>query len=166
MRIWPRFLFVYFLDLLIRILFGLGPWNPDLFLLFLIYATYTCPLGEAFFLAFLGGILWDGAFLDFIGMHSCLFVCAAMITSKLRPLLWPQYAISRLILGVFLSAVVRFGETIFWLSYLDYEIPFASPQQYILAGAVVTGLCFMFYPWQSRPIHLSRRSPQTLFAER
>jgi len=166
MKYWAIVISAYLADIAIRVFIQPREWSPDLLLLAILYVTLSAPLGEAYFIALVSGLFWDGAFLDFYGMHSFLFVLAAMLTARLRPLLWVQYAVSRLLLGFLLSALVRFGETIFWLSNMEHPLPLAWPQRYILAGALASGICFMLFPWRSRPISLARKSPQTLFANR
>lgn len=166
MNTWIILFSAYLADLAVRILFDPGAWSPDILLLSIGYITLTSPLGEAYFMAFLAGMLWDGTFLDFMGMHSFLFVLATMLIARFRSLLWAQYAISRLFIGFILAGMVRFGETIFWLSNMGYEIPVHIPQGYVLKGAIITGICFMLCPWPSRPIRLSTKSPQTVFASK
>ena len=152
MNAWIWLLIALVVDLLIRILCNFGVWSPDILLITLIYLSMTRPVGEAFFMAFLSGLLWDTFFLDILGMHAMLFLLAVMGAAKLRSLIWGQYAVSRLLLGVFFSGTVRFAEVIFWLSMLDYEMPVSVPQRYIITGAVVTGLVFMLNPLQSRTV--------------
>lgn len=164
MNAWVRLLGALLFDALFRILFDLGSWTPDLLLLAIIYITMTRPLGEAYFMAFLSGIVWDAMFLDIIGTHAFLFVMTALLVSRLRMLIWGQYAISRLFLGFLFSGIVRFGEVIFWLSILEYELPIEVPKNYILHGALVTGFVFLCIPWQMHihPFALhSQRAPLT-----
>lgn len=156
----------FFADLAARAFFGLSGYNPDLLLLALIYITLIRPVGEAYCIAFVAGFCWDAAFLDHMGLHSFLFVLAAMVTARLRQLFWAQYAVSRLVIGVLVCGLVRFGEVIYWLSNLDNDVPISMPQRYVLSGAIVTGALFFLLPWYSKPIDLPRRSPLTVFAER
>lgn len=157
---------VFFFDLLARIFLGLGYYSPDLLLLALIYVALLRPVGEAYCLAFAAGFCWDAVFLDHMGLHSFLFVLAVMLTARLRKLLWAQYAVSRLVMGILVCGLVRFGEVIFWLSNLDNETPISMSQRYVVSGALITGLFFFILPWYSKPIDIPRRNPQTIFAER
>ncbi len=136
----------FFTDLLIRILFDPGRWSPDLLLLSVLYISLNRPLGEAYLYAFLAGVLWDGAFYEIQGTHALLFVLTTMIIARLRLLIWAQFSLSRLLLGILACIFVRFGEVIFWLSYLEYDIPVTLAYRYVLSGAVITGICFMLYP--------------------
>lgn len=147
MNPWFRVMGAFGLDILIRILFDPGEWTPDLLLIAIVYAAMTRPPGEAYFIAFAMGLLWDALYVEIPATHAFLFVIAAMIAARLRALVWGQYAITRLLLGFGFSAVVRFGEVIFWLSILDYEVPLDMPRRYILGGAAATGLLFLAIPW-------------------
>ena len=82
-----------------------------------------------------------------------------------RPNRWRHLPAS-LLIGSLACGLVRFGEVIFWLSNLDYDIPVALPERYVLAGVLATGLAFALTPWPRRPVRLPRRSPQILFADR
>ncbi len=163
---WILAVVVFFLDISLRIFFGLGPASPDILLLALLYITLKYPVGEAYCIAFLSGFSWDTVFMDNLGLHSFLFVIAAMITVRLCRLIWVQYAISRLVIGAAACGLVRFGEVIFWLSNLDQNAPIYMPERYIITGAIVTGVIFFLMPWRTTPINLPRRNPQTIFAER
>ncbi len=156
----------FFADLSIRIVFDLGGWSPDLLLLSILYLSLICPLGEAYTLAFLAGLCWDAAFMDVMGTHAFLFVLAAMLAIKMRMVFGAHYAVSRLVMGILIGAMVRFGEVIIWLSHLDSEIPVSMPRQYILAGSIVTGVIFSLLPWRTRPVRLPSRSPMTVFSDR
>ncbi|RJP32811.1 MAG: rod shape-determining protein MreD [Candidatus Omnitrophota bacterium] len=146
------FIITFFGDLIVRIVLNPGAWSPDLLLLSVLYITLNRPLGEAYLYAFLAGLCWDSVFFEIPGTHSLLFILAAMITAKLRLVIWAQFSISRLVIGVLAVVFVRFGEVIFWLSYLEYEIPLILPYKYILYGSIVTGICFMIYPMLFLPI--------------
>lgn len=163
---WIVVVAVFLVDIATRIFFQLGWYSPDLLLLALVYVTLLRPVGEAYCIAFVAGFVWDAVFLDHAGLHSFLFVIAVMFTARLRQLLWAQYAVSRLVMGILVCVLVRFGEVIYWLSNLDNAVPISMPQHYILSGAITTGLFFFILPWYSKPIDIPRRSPQTLFAER
>lgn len=166
MKTWIIVAAVLLLDIAVRIFLGLGRFTPDLLLLSLIYAALLRPLGEIYCLAFAAGLCWDVIYLDPLGLHSFLFVMAVMFTARLRQILWAHYAVSRLVMGLVICGLVRFGEVIFWLSNLDKDVPVSMPEQYITSGAVISGLVFLFLPLYSKPIHIPRRSPQTIFAER
>ncbi len=150
MNAWVRLILAFFIDISIRVFLMPGEWAPDLLLITIVYITMTRPVGEAYFMAFISGLIWDILFLDLLGMHAILYLIASMCAAKLRALIWGQYAISRLILGVLFSGAVRFLEVIFWLSAFDFGMPAAISQQYIAAGAVVTGIVFMLIPWVAR----------------
>lgn len=152
MNAWVRLLLALFIDLLIRSVFNLQQWSPDIVVITLVYLTMTRPAGEAYFMAFLCGLVWDAVFLDLLGMHSILFLLASVGAVRLRTLIWGQYAVSRLILGFIFSGGVRFFEVIFWLSTLDYDVQIQASQQYVFYGAVVSGLLFMFIPWNRRSV--------------
>ncbi len=163
---WLAVIGIFFIDLALRIFFGLGSSSPDLLLLSLIYITLNRPVGEAYCLAFAAGFCWDAVFLDQMGLHAFLYVFAVMITARLCKILWAQYAVSRLVMGVLICGLVRFGEVIFWLSNLDNDVPIAMPERYVLSGAIITGVVFFLLPWYTKPINIPRRSPQTIFADR
>lgn len=152
MNSWVRLILAFIVDLLIRLVFDLGDWSPDLLLITIVFLTMTRPVGEAYFMAFISGLLWDAVFLDLIGMHAILFLVVSVCAAQLRSLIWGQYAVSRLFLGVLFSGSTRFFEVIFWLSALDYEVPVEVSQQYIVTGAVVSGIVFMLIPWASRAV--------------
>ncbi|HXK94071.1 MAG TPA: rod shape-determining protein MreD [bacterium] len=156
----------FFLDLLARVAFNAGIWSPDLLLLAVVYVTLTRPLGEAYCWAFAAGLAWDAVYLDVLGLHSFLYGLAGMSLVRIRKMFLAQYALSRLLIGSLAGGLVRFGEVIFWLSNLDYEIPVSWPQRYVLAGLLATGLGFALTPWPRRPVRLPRRSPPILFADR
>lgn len=156
----------FLLDLLVRVVFNGGIWSPDILLLAVVYVTLTRPAGEAYCLSFAAGLAWDAVYLDVLGLHSFLYVLAGMSLIRLRKMLLAQYAVSRLLIGSLACGLVRFGEVIFWLSNLDYDIPVSLPQRYVLAGVLATGLVFALTPWPRRPVRLPRRSPQILFADR
>lgn len=150
----------------LRALVNLDPWTPDILLISITYIALTRPQGEAYVMAFAAGLVWDVALLDHIGSHSLLFIAAVAATTKIKSLLWAQYAVSRLVIGYAITVLVRFGEVIFWLSFLGNSIPFASSERYILWGPVVTGVLFALMPWRKTPIQLSGRTPQMLFSEK
>ncbi len=150
----------FILDLFIRIVFNLGMLSPDIFLLSVLYITLTRPTGEAFLYAFVAGLIWDITFYDIPGTHSLLYILAVMLTTRLRSVLWAQFSVSRFIIGVLLTAFVRFGEVIFWLSYLEYDIPVSMPYSYIFSGALITGLCFIIFPMKVFSFRFSRKSQQ------
>jgi len=164
--IWLAIVAVFLLDISLRIFLRLGVWSPDLLLLSLLYVAFIRPLGEAFCMAFLAGFCWDAVYLDHMGLHPFLFVLAVMVTARLCKFLWAQYAVSRLLMGFLACGLVRFGEVIYWLSNLDYNVPISLPERYIISGALISGVVFFLTPWYSKPIHLPRRNPQTVFAER
>lgn len=153
------------IDVGLRALVPMGNWHPDIMLASILYIALRRPLGEAFLLAFVFGLVWDITFLEPLGMHAFLFILAVMIASRLNAILWADYAISRFVIGFVLCGMVRFGEVIFWLSNLRYEVPFSLPQSYVLMGAVTTGIVFALIPWRTSPIQLSKPSPQVLFGE-
>jgi rod shape-determining protein MreD len=162
MNAWLRILIACLVDLLIRIIFnpfGLfaatpAHWAPDLLLITIVYITMTKPIGEAYFIAFLSGLVWDAVFLEVLfGTHALLFLTASICASRLRSLIWGQYAVSRLFLGVIFSGSVRFFEVIFWLSSsLEQDIPVSVAQHYILSGSITSGLVFMLIPWAVKTV--------------
>jgi rod shape-determining protein MreD len=153
-------------DIFVRTFFDLGLWNPDLLLIAILYIGLTRPLGEAYAIAFGFGLIWDIIYVDITGLHAFLFVLACMIIGKLRRVFWAQYAISRLFMGLVLCCLVRFGEIMFWLSNLDTNVPVSMPKQYIIYGSIITGLCFFFFfPTRLKPLHISQRTPHTIFTE-
>lgn len=161
MNAWVRLLIALLIDIFFRVVinpFGVfagnpGYWCPDLLLITIVYITMTKPVGEAYVMAFLSGLVWDAIFLDLFGLHALLFLLASICTSRLRSLIWGQYAISRLFLGVIFSGSVRFFEVIFWLSSsLDQEIPVSAAQRYIVSGAIVSGILFMLIPWAVKTV--------------
>lgn len=161
MNAWVRLIIAFLIDILIRILFNpfgifadnSAHWCPDLLLITVVYITMTKPVGEAYFMAFFSGLVWDAVFLDIFGLHALLFLLASISASRLRSLIWGQYAISRLFLGVIFSGGVRFFEVIFWLSSsLDQALPVHVAQQYILSGAIVSGVVFMMIPWAVKTV--------------
>ncbi len=156
----------YAVNLSLWAIFTANPWAPDLLLLAILYIALTRPRGEAYVIAFCAGLLWDATLLDQMGSHSLLFIAAVAAASKMRSILWAQYAISRLVMGYTLTMAIRFGEVIFWLSFLGNEVPFSSPERYVLWGPVVTGALFALLPWRVAPIQLSGRTPQMLFSEK
>ncbi len=163
---WLLLALVLYIDIAVRIFFGLGPWSPDLLVLAIACIALYFPLGQAYTMAFLYGMAWDAAYLDALGLHSLLFVVAVMITSRMRQILWARYAVSRLVIGFVLSACVRFGEVMYWLSNRDFEVLVSTAQTYVLYGAIVTGVCFFFLKWEPRPVQVPAKSPQVLFGER
>ncbi|MDP8246111.1 MAG: rod shape-determining protein MreD [Candidatus Hinthialibacter antarcticus] len=150
----------------LRALLSLDPWTPDILLMAVAYLALTRPRGEAYVMAFAAGLLWDLALLDHIGSHSLLYIAAVAAAVKMKSILWAQYAVSRLVMGYVLTVFVRFGEVIFWLSFLGNEIPFSYSEYYILWGPLVTGVLFAIVPWRATPIQLSGRTPQMLFSEK
>ena len=160
-------LVAFVLDTLVRIFFQFGSWSPDLLLISILYVGLTRPLGEAYGIAFLFGLLWDVAYLDITGLHAFLFVVSTLIIGKLRRVFWAQYSISRLFMGFMLCSLVRFGEIMFWLSNQEGQVSIWVPKEYILNGAIVTALCFFFFfPMRVKPMHISQRTPRTIFAEK
>lgn len=161
--LWITLAFV--LDVSLRVMMAPGNWQPDIVLVALLYVSLRNPLGEAYVMSFLFGLAWDIAFMDPLGMHAFLFLLATMLTHRVGSVLWAQYAISRFAIGLVMCMLVRFGEVIFWLSNLRYEVPIGLPQAYILCGAITTGIVFALVPWRTSPIQLSKPSPQVLFGE-
>lgn len=152
MNAWVRLFTVLFIDIIIRIVFDLQHWSPDFLVIAVVYITMTSPVGEAYFMAFLSGLVWDLIFLDMFGMHAILFLSASMCAARLRTLIWGQYAVSRLFMGFIFSGGVRFFEVLFWLSSSDLRTPVEIAQQYIISGAIVTGVVFMLIPWNMRRV--------------
>lgn len=152
-------------DLVLREVFLFEDLAPDVLLCGVLFLTLRRPLGEAYTLAFISGMVWDVIYLDPLGMHAFLFVGAAMITTQLKTILWARFVISRFFIGFLMSAAVRFGEVIFWLSIPGNEVPLAVIQGYIISGALTTGVLLACIPWQSKPIQLSKPSPQVVFSD-
>lgn len=162
---WIMLTFIMLLDLSLRVLLGLGNWSPDLLLLGIIYMSINFPLGQAYTMAFVFGLLWDAAYLDNMGLHSLLFILAVMGSNKMRQFIWAQYAVSRFVLGFVLSGTVRFGEVIYWLSNIDHRVLYDAAQNYVLSGALVTGLCFFIVSWEPLPVQVPRKTP-VMYGER
>ncbi len=166
MKYWLQMTGIFLGDLSIRIFFNWGIWTPDIVLLAVIYSALTRPMGEAYLLAFIMGIFWDAVNVDLMGMHSCLYLLMVMIVARIRVLFWAQFSISRLFIGMLLCGLVRFGEVIFWLSNFNTGVSIQQMEAYILAGAIVAGICFYLFPWSSPPIQLPERDVETLWGGR
>lgn len=152
MNAWVRLITAISIDLIIRIVIDPQHWSPDILIIAIVYLTMTCPVGEAYFMAFSSGLVWDLIFFDILGMHAVLFLLASVSAAQLRTIIWGQYAVSRLLLGFIFSGGVRFFEMIFWLSSTDLKIPVETAQHYIVTGAIVTGFAFMLIPWSTRSL--------------